>query len=95
MIDVFQGIFDTYYNRLERNEVAAIGPDVMNACKPAFDARCQDSPGLAEYNKKIGMRRVDLLKGKRIFKGLTQNMAGGAAGAKWILEFHEPSHTRH
>ncbi|KIP06860.1 hypothetical protein PHLGIDRAFT_19355 [Phlebiopsis gigantea 11061_1 CR5-6] len=36
----------------------------------AFAKRCQDAPGLNDYVRRQGLRRIDLLRGKRIFGGL-------------------------
>ena len=37
----------------------------------AFAKRCKDAPGLDEYVRKQGLKRIDLLQGKRIFAGLS------------------------
>lgn len=86
-IDIFCAIYDTYHEVLTPSELAHIGEAYLERCRPAFMVRCRDSPGLAEYNARRGLRRVDLLRGKRIFGRLTQTTG---MGSKWILEFDDP-----
>lgn len=52
----------------------------------AFQKRCRDAPHLPPVNERQGLRRVDLLKGKRIFNGLKRD----SRTQTWILEFHRP-----
>ena len=40
------------------------------AVEEAFAKRCRDAPGLNDYVRRQGLRRIDLLRGKRIFGGL-------------------------
>lgn len=73
-IDVFAAIYDAYHKRLRREEQ----PCDYHIYTRAFNQRCVDTPGSqAELN--AGMRRVDLLRGQRIFDGLTRS------GADWKL----------
>ncbi|KAJ7490669.1 hypothetical protein FB451DRAFT_624024 [Mycena latifolia] len=75
-IDVFTAIYDAYRERLGRDEQ----PRDMYRYTHAFEQRCKDSPGhAAELD--AGLRRVDLLRGDRIFDGLTR------LGADWKLNF--------
>jgi len=84
-IDVFEAIFNTYNVVLTAEERKQIGRQYIERCERAFLQRCADSPGLPLYNERCGMRRVDLLRGKRIFKGLTQT----AGSNKWSLHFED------
>lgn len=87
-IDIFRAIFATYDIPLTKTELRHIGPSYIDRCGPAFLQRCDDAAGLTLYNEKCGMRRVDLLRGRRIFKGLkslTPSPENG--GAQWELEF--------
>ncbi|KAF7348131.1 Metallo-beta-lactamase protein [Mycena sanguinolenta] len=75
-IDVFSAIYDAYRELLGDHEL----PEDIGRYARHFHRRCHDSPNsTAEQN--AGMRRVDLLKGKRIFDGLTRS------GANWKLGF--------
>ncbi|KAJ7924927.1 hypothetical protein B0H13DRAFT_1168534 [Mycena leptocephala] len=66
-IDVFYAIYCKYQRKPRPHEI----PADRTKYQRAFEQRCEDCPGLAEYNRtKIGFLRVDLLKGKRIFEGL-------------------------
>ncbi|KAJ7160243.1 hypothetical protein C8R46DRAFT_1038532 [Mycena filopes] len=75
-IDVFVAIYDAYHRRLDEDEL----PSNMARYLPHFDKRCEDTGIKGER-----MRRVDLLRGKRIFDGLTRS------GADWKLEFYSPT----
>lgn len=84
-IDVFRAMYDTYNVLLTEKEKAQIGGSYLRRCERFFKQRCQDSPGLPLYNEECGMRRVDVLRGRRIFKCVTQD----PAGMSWILQFDE------
>jgi hypothetical protein len=86
-IDVFRAIYNTYHKPLTPAEMATLGENYIERCRPAFQQRCKDSPGLPLYNEQRGMRRVDLLRGRRIFKGLTQSPE---SGVDWVLHFDGP-----
>lgn len=86
-IDVFRAIHDTYAVRLTRAELAYIGESYIKRCERAFKQRCADSPGLGAVNELAGLRRVDLLRGRRIFKGITRTPGPDAT---WVLHFDTP-----
>lgn len=89
-IDVFNAIYETYSELLTPRELAHIGEDYIQRCERSFRQRCADSPGLTEYNLKLGLRRIDLLRGRRTFKGLTPLPGHGNV---WELHFDmERSH---
>jgi hypothetical protein len=72
---------------LTDDDVRAFGEARIQRCFNFYLQRCADSPGLSDYNKQHGMRRVDLLRGKRFFRGLQQS------GDDWILlldDYSEP-----
>jgi hypothetical protein len=81
-IDVFKAIYETFHQRLTDEERLALDP--YGRCIPAFLQRCRDSPGVNEWNENQGLKRVDLLRGHRIFKGIYQ------AGNEWILMIDNP-----
>ncbi|KAJ7214073.1 hypothetical protein GGX14DRAFT_315744, partial [Mycena pura] len=65
-IDVFAAIYDAYRERLRSEEAP---PDADGQCARAFVQRCRASAAPAGEHR-AGMRRVDVLKGRRIFDGL-------------------------
>lgn len=81
-IDVFQAIFDSLHIRMTREEYFGTHPGLIQNCMEAFKLRCKDSQALPEYEERQGFRRVDLLRGKRIFNGLTWD----SKESSWILE---------
>ncbi|KAJ7705015.1 hypothetical protein B0H17DRAFT_698633 [Mycena rosella] len=78
-IDVFIAIYDAYRQRLGRDEQ----PHNIDRYQRYFEQRCRDSPG-SEAELRAGMRRVDLLRGKRIFDGLARS------GPDWKLNIDRP-----
>ncbi|KAJ7287417.1 hypothetical protein C8J57DRAFT_585423 [Mycena rebaudengoi] len=81
-IDVLNAIYLKYQKKPRSGEMPADTTRYM----ASFAQRCEDCPGLAEFNKKQGFRRIDLLKGKRIFDGLKRSASG-----HWELMFDAPS----
>jgi len=75
----FKAIYDTLQHRLTDEDLRAFGEARIQRCVPYFLQRAADSPGLMDYNKRYGMRRVDLLKSRRFFRGIVQS------GEDWIL----------
>jgi len=69
--DVFEQIHKTFDQRLTESELVLISGKDKRMCEEAFDHRCQSGGGLTAWNRKQGLRRVDLLHGKTIFNGLT------------------------
>jgi hypothetical protein len=84
-IDIFRAIYDTYSVLLTEAEKAQIGPEYLLRCKRAFIQRCKDSPGLSLYNEECGMRRADVLRGRRIFKAVVQD----STNTRWKLNFDD------
>lgn len=70
VIDVFRAIYDTYAQPLTPHELSHFGEDYIRRCQPAFAQRCQDSPQFTHIEERRGLLRIDLLRGRRIFKGL-------------------------
>lgn len=85
-IDIFQEIFDAYNHRLSKEERQLLASEIDDRCAMAFKQRCRDAPHLPPVNERQGMRRVDLLRGKRIFNGLTRD----PLSQTWVLDFHRP-----
>jgi hypothetical protein len=69
-IDVFKAIHDTYNKRMTEGEIARLSAKDKAECEKWFAKRCEKNAGLEEYNRKRGMKRVDLLQGKTFFDGL-------------------------
>lgn len=78
-LDVFYGIYRTFHEPLTTREKREIDHTYLDRCQSSFEQRCRDSPGLPEWNRQQGLRRVDLLRGNRIFKGIKQS------GSEWTL----------
>ena len=85
--DVFYAIYKTFQVPLTEREKREIDRSYLDRCRPAFEQRCKDSPGLYEWNLQEGMRRVDLLRGRRMFKGIKQS------GAEWTLMMDSEDNT--
>ncbi|KAF8157910.1 hypothetical protein B0H34DRAFT_434552 [Crassisporium funariophilum] len=70
VIDIFRQIYDTYSRQLTQEELMRWGPEYIARCERAFKQRCEDGPALTVHAERHGMLRIDLLRGRRIFKGL-------------------------
>jgi hypothetical protein len=70
VIDIFRAIYDTYAQPLTQEELVYFGRETIGRCQAAFKLRCEDGPELACVAERRGMLRIDLLRGRRIFKGL-------------------------
>ena len=71
VIDIFRAIYDTYAQPLTPEEYSHFGRETIGRCQAAFKQRCEDGPELvACVAERRGMLRIDLLRGRRIFKGL-------------------------
>ncbi|KAJ7769101.1 hypothetical protein DFH07DRAFT_290120 [Mycena maculata] len=79
-VDVFAAIYDAYHEKMRKDE----RPQSIERYYRAFKKRCEDYRN-PEAELSAGMRRVDLLRGKRIFDGLSRS------GANWKLEIDERS----
>ena len=73
---------------LTPEELMQIGPDYIERCKPTFEQRCKDGPGLTGVVQSKGICRIDLLRSKKFFKGLTPYTGPGKRGPNyWQLHF--------
>lgn len=70
VIDIFRAIYDTYAQPLTPEEILYFGRETIGRCEPYFKQRCEDGPELACVAERRGILRIDLLRGRRIFKGL-------------------------
>ncbi|KAJ7643580.1 hypothetical protein FB45DRAFT_278295 [Roridomyces roridus] len=77
VLDVFSAIYDAYHVRLSSEERP---DDVDGRYEATFRKRCEDFKPYPAAEARRGMRRVDLLRGKRIFDGITRE------GAHWKVE---------
>ncbi|KIK60388.1 hypothetical protein GYMLUDRAFT_605882 [Collybiopsis luxurians FD-317 M1] len=84
-LDVFEAVYKTLQHRLTDEDFRTFGEARIQRCYSFCLQRCVDSPGLSEYNKQTGMRRVDLLRGRRFFRGLVQS------GDDWVLHLDDYS----
>jgi hypothetical protein len=72
--DIFKEIHKTFNQPMTEGEIACIPPSEKRACERVFESRCERNAGLTAWNKKQGMKRVDYLRGKTFFNGLTFDM---------------------
>jgi hypothetical protein len=70
VIDIFRAIYEAYAQPLTQEELLYFGRETIGCCAAAFKQRCEDGPELACIAERRGMLRIDLLRGRRIFKGL-------------------------
>lgn len=89
VIDVFRAIYDTYSVPLTRDELLQIGQSTVERCQRAFRQRCNDTPGLPPVTEAKGLCRIDLLRGERIFKGLTPLTGSQYPVNSWQLHFEK------
>lgn len=82
VIDVFRAVYETYAVPLTKDELARRGPEYIQRCERAFFQRCEDAPEATHFLERQGMTRIDLLRGRRIFKGLLHHRGRPA----WELE---------
>jgi hypothetical protein len=69
--DVFKQIHKTFHQPMTAGELVCIPASEKKACEKAFEKRCESNAGLTAWNKKQGMKRVDYLRNKTFFNGLT------------------------
>ncbi|KAL7279824.1 hypothetical protein ACG7TL_006231 [Trametes sanguinea] len=96
-LDVFKAIYDTFDKIMSpADRERYVKADNMQRCCDAFLRRCQHSHrNVAEAEKRMGMRFVDLLEGNSYFLGLTIPPQGSALdrdGRVWYVTFgrHPP-----
>lgn len=76
--DVFLAIHRSLNLRLTEYEKRAyVSEEERKEVEEAFGKRCRDVPMLDHVARREGLLRVDLLKGQRIFMGLTRPPDGG------------------
>lgn len=82
--DVYKAIYHHFQITLSASDKKVyITKDKRKSCEDAFNARCRVDPGLDDYVRKQGMRRVDMLEGKTFFRGLTRPVDDKQ---HWVLE---------
>ena len=70
VIDVFRAIHKHFVHRLTGQDVAHFGEENVRACTASFKHRCENSSQFVHVEERRGMIRLDLLRGRRAFKGL-------------------------
>lgn len=85
VIDVFMAIYDEYSIPLTSQELVEIGPEYLERCRRSFEQRCRDGPSWRHIEEAKGFLRIDLLRGRRIFKGI-QPVAGQPATYELLLD---------
>jgi len=81
VVDVFRAIYDTYSQPLTHQDLKELGEEHIERCRRAFLQRCHDSLEFDHIEERKGMLRIDLLRGRRIFKGLIT-----VPGQPWTYE---------
>ncbi|TRM60576.1 hypothetical protein BD626DRAFT_504526 [Schizophyllum amplum] len=74
VIDVLEAVYNEYHRVLDAHEVAQVGEAYLETCRPWFLQRCRETPQIVERDQ--GIRRVDLMRSHRIFKGFKQEKDG-------------------
>ncbi|TEB20143.1 hypothetical protein FA13DRAFT_1645398 [Coprinellus micaceus] len=87
--EVFRAIHDTYAVTLTPQEMAAISPSKMQGVMAAFRQRCEDGPGLPPVEMAKGLRRVDVLRSERYFRGLEYVAGVGLPLNLWKLQLEK------
>ncbi|RXW25383.1 hypothetical protein EST38_g467 [Candolleomyces aberdarensis] len=88
-VDVFRAIYKAYSIVLTKSELMNWGQDYIDRCQRAFEQRCNDGPQLPPVTKARGLCRIDLLKGERIFKGITPLTGPNYPVNCWQLHFEQ------
>lgn len=85
--DVFDAVYDMLHTPLTELEIARLvdSAERRRRVAEAFVQRCRDAPLLDEYVRQQGLRRIDLLQGKRIFAGM--QLAQGDRCDLWQMSF--------
>ncbi|KAH9949812.1 hypothetical protein B0H21DRAFT_67595 [Amylocystis lapponica] len=94
-VDVYRAIYETFHHTLspvEREWYLPKDAAGLARCEENFQKRCRTSPGLSEFERRQGMRRVDLLEGRRVFMGLRRPRdADDKPDSYWVLELGLPN----
>jgi hypothetical protein len=85
--DVLDAIYETYHQTVTESEKARLPADFLEECEPHFRARCKASANRTEYEERRGLRRVDLLRGRTVFRGLTCPSPGKGY---WVIHLDRP-----
>ncbi|RPD60226.1 hypothetical protein L226DRAFT_471623 [Lentinus tigrinus ALCF2SS1-7] len=80
--DVVDAVYEYFQQPLLPNEAAMIerdSPDAWRQMMTSFSKRCRDAHGIADFEWRQGMRRVDCLGERHMWWGLwvTHNTANG------------------
>lgn len=88
--DVFDAVYDMLHTPLTELECARLldGDETRRRVGEAFAQRCRDAPLLDEYVRQQGLRRIDVLEGKRVFAGM--QLATGDRCDLWQMSFEGP-----
>jgi hypothetical protein len=89
--DVFAAVHAALRAPLAPRDRAQWPPAYLAACAPHFRARCAAAPALAAREEAVGLRRVDLLRGRTAFRGLSCPAPGKAY---WIMHLDKPDAPR-
>lgn len=90
-LDVFTAVYDTFHVPLTDAEKENIGEEYLQSCEVHWKARCKAAACLTDVEELQGLRRVDLLRGRTMFRGLTCPAPGSGY---WMLHLETPKETR-
>lgn len=85
-VDVFAAIYETFHCVLTDEERQYVPEDYLKGCEKYFKSRCKAAACLTDVEELQGMRRVDLLRGRTMFKGLTCPAPGKGY---WMLHLEQ------
>jgi hypothetical protein len=84
--DVFESTWQEYNVQLTDPELAKIPKAHLSWYRSAFRKRCRNVPVLTALEESYGFKRVDLLAGKTLFRGMTKPHPNGP----WVVELQLP-----
>jgi hypothetical protein len=86
--DVFEAIWKEFDVQLSDAEIAKIPDSQMAYYRAGFKQRCKAVPVLTALEESRGLKRIDLLAGKTLFRGMTQPHPS----SPWVVELQTPPH---
>jgi hypothetical protein len=89
--DVFAAVHEAMRAPLTAREREQWPPAYLAACEPHFHARCRAAPALTALEERKGIRRVDLLRGRTTFRGLSCPAPGKGY---WVMHLDKPDKQR-
>jgi len=76
--DVILAVRDALYATITQKEWGAVKDPLREWVKQAFERRCRNSDDLYAVERQRGLRRIDLLAEKTIWKGISSRDGSGS-----------------